>query len=387
MYHILLITFLLSQILFPTYLSAKTGTSSLTREEQKALYEAQEATKGKAFQKAARLLTEHLRKYPDKPDPLVFYALGNAWYLSGNLKNAYNAYEQGFRQYPSSSLLCTNFATVSYKLEKYSKAGELFEKAYKLSRSPQKEMLYQAGTAYYQAKAFKKAKSVLRRLNSGREVMKKSWIQLLIHVCLELKDWREAEKMLLKFLNRNPTDTEYWRLLSQIRFRRNDHRGAASALEILYGISPPTLKELEELANLCLLMNFPLKAIRYLEKAYGPSPTPKQCDRISIICVQARRPDQAIRYLNMAIQQVPSSSRLLEKGKLCYEQGHWNKAITAFRACIQKNPYEELAHLLMGYCAVEKEDFVLARNAFLKASKGKKYRDQALSALKVLNDG
>lgn len=371
MYQILLMIFLLSQVLFPTHGFAETETASLTKEEQKALYEAQEAIKGKAFQKASRLLTEHLRKYPDKPNPLVFYALGNAWYLGKNLNKAFKAYEQGFTRYPSSYLLCTNLGAVSYELEKYHKAGELFEKAYKLSKSPQKEMLYQAGTAYYQAKAFQKAKSVLRRLHRASGSSKKSWIQLLIHVCLELKDWKEAENTLLNFLNRNPEDTEYWKLLSQVRFRRNDYRGAASALEIIYGITPPTSKESEELANLYLHLNFPLKAIQHLEKAYGPSPTPKQCDKISKIYVQARRTDQAIRYLDMAIKQEYSSARLLEKGKLCYEQARWNEAIKALSACVQKNPREELAHLLIGYCALEKENFDLARKAFLKASKGK----------------
>ncbi len=232
MYQILLIILLLSHVLFPTHVFAETETDSLTKEEQKALYEAQEAIKEKAFQKAGRLLTEHLRKYPDKPNPLVFYALGNAWYLGGNLNKAYEIYEQGHTLYPSSSLLCTNLAAVSYELEKYHKAGELFEKAYKLSKSPQKEMLYQAGTAYYKANAFQKAKSVLRLLNSGSGAMKKSWIQILIHVCLELKEWKEAENTLLKFLNQNPEDTEYWRLLSQVRFRQNDYQGQQVPLRL-----------------------------------------------------------------------------------------------------------------------------------------------------------
>jgi tetratricopeptide (TPR) repeat protein len=383
MYHTLLKIILMIQILFPMVVFAETDTSSLTRAEQKVLYEAQEAINAKDFQKACRMLAEHLRNYPDKADPLVFYALGNAWYLSGNPDKAYEVYEQGFARWPSSHLLCTNFAAISYELKKYRKAGELFEKAYQISKTSREEMLYQSGTAYYQAKDFEKAKSVLLRLS--RSGTKKSWVQLLIHVCIEQKDWKEAENSLLKFLNQTPGDTEYWKLLSQVRLRRKDYQGAVSALEIIYGMAPPTRKELEELAGLYLHLNFPLKAVRCLEKAYGPSPTPKQCDEISQIYIQAGRADQSLRYLDMAIKQEDSPARLLEKGKRCYEWGRWDEAIAALQACIQKNPHEAIAHLLLGHCAMEKEAFAFARKAFVSASKGKEYRHQALNALKVLD--
>lgn len=383
MYHTLMKMLLMIQILFPMLVFAETGTSSLTREEQKVLYDAQEAISAKAFQKACGLLAEHLRKCSDKADPLVFYALGNAWYLSGNPDKAYDVYEQGFARWPSSHLLCTNFAAISYELGKYRNAGELFEKAYQISKSSREEMLYQSGTAYYQAKDFEKAKSVLLRLSSPGT--RKSWVQLLIHVCIELKDWKEAENSLLKFLNQNPADTEYWKLLSRVRLRRKDYQGAASALEIIFGMVPPTRNELEELAGIYLHLNFPLKAVRCLEKAYGPSPTPRQCDEISGIYLQAGRADQSLRYLDMAIKQEDSPARLLEKGKRCYEWGRWDEAIAALQSCIQKNPHEAIAHLLLGYCAMEKEGFALARKAFLSASKGKEYRHQALNALKVLD--
>jgi len=385
-YHILLAALICALLLLPVNVAA--STEPYTPEEQKSLYEAQEAIRAKQFQKAWEILLAHLREHPDKPHPLICYALGNAWYLGGNPQKAYEAYEKGVALAPDSLPLCSNLGKVAYELGKYRKAGEMFEKAYALTRPRNSDLLYHAGGAYYQAKAFKSAKSVLSRvIQSGAQKKDRTdALRLLIQVCLESEDWKKAEVTLQDFLHQNPTDTEYWKLLSQIRMRRNDYRGAVSALEILYRIAPPSSEKWEEMANLCFHMNAPLKAARYLEKAYGPHPGPAQCDKLSSAYAQAQRLDKAVRYLDLAMQGGRSAKRLLEKGKLFYERGRWSQAIRAFQECVRLSPDNAFAHLLLGYCALEKEDFTLARKSFSAASKGGKYRKDALSVLRALED-
>ncbi|MCP4353261.1 MAG: tetratricopeptide repeat protein [Desulfobacterales bacterium] len=201
-----------------------------------------------------------------------------------------------------------------------------------------------------------------------------------------MKNWKETEKLVMNFLNQHPDDTEYWKLLSHIRLKRGDYRGAAGNLEILYKIRAPEQNELEELANLYFYLNFPLKGIRCLEKAYGSAPDPEQCEKISKAYIQAQQLDKAVIYLNMAIKQDRSYERLLKKGKLYYKWGRWDDAVKSLRECIRARPDSEFAHLLLGYSALEKEDFILARKSLLKVSKGTKYRNEASSALRVLND-
>lgn len=386
MYRLLILTTLLLTSL-PTILFAEAESAYLPREEQKALYEAQQSVGRNEYQKAGQLLQEYLETHPDRPaSPLLFYALGNAWYLNGNPGKAYQAYQKGYELYPSSFKLCANLAATAYEIRNYSQAGTLFEKAYRLSRPAKAELLYQAGTAYYQADAFGKARTVLRRLLRTGSEADSSWLQLFVHVCLKLGDRKNAEKVLEKFLNRNPKETEYWRLLYQIRIGRNDHRGAAGALEVLCEIGPGTRKDREELANLYFYLNIPLKGARALEKAYGPGPGPGECEKLSRAYAQAQRPDKAIHYLDMAIRQERTSARLLEKGKLHYERGQWDAAITSLRESLRMNPENRFARLLLGYCAMEKGDITLARESFLKASEGKKYRKEALSALEILKD-
>ncbi|MCP4353260.1 MAG: hypothetical protein GY795_48025 [Desulfobacterales bacterium] len=173
------IIFLLFTALLPVYLHAGTETSSLAPEEQKALYNAQESIKKKNFKQARQQLLDHLKKHPAKPNLLVFYALGNTWYLEGNLKKASEVYEKGYALHPDSFLLCTNLAVVSYEIGNYVKAGPMFEKAYKLGNPPDAEYLWQAGTAYYKAKNLKRAKSVFKQIMQTRANIKKTGLSFL----------------------------------------------------------------------------------------------------------------------------------------------------------------------------------------------------------------
>ncbi|CAN2042616.1 Tetratricopeptide repeat-containing protein [Candidatus Magnetomoraceae bacterium gMMP-15] len=371
-------------MLFPAALFADIDTSSLNREEQKTLYKAQKAIKNNEFKEAREIIFNYLEKQLNQPNALLYYVLGNAWYLDEHFQKAYNIYAKAYQLMPDSFSICINFAKVSYEIENYSKAAELFKKAYKLSNPVDPELLYQAGVAFYQTNDFAKARSVLKQLLDSNKKIKKSWLQLFVHICLELKQWNEAKSFLENFLNHNSMDDEYWKLLAQIQLKTKDYRSAASSLEIAYAIKTASSKELEELANMYFHLNAPLKAISTLKKAYGPHPNVQHSEKLFRACVQAQQPADAIRYLDLAIQQKASPKFFLEKGKIYYEQGKWDKAIKALQKSIQMNPNQELAYLLLGYCALEKEDFILAQKALSKASKGKHYHNQAISLLKMV---
>jgi len=362
---------------------AEEAVKNLTREEQSVLYQAQEALNKKAYNKAQSLLDAYIKKNPETKNSLAWYALGNALYMSGNIEKAFNAYEKGFKFNPKSFNLCINLAKTACDLDRFSKAGQLLEKAYTLSTKKDRELLLQAGTAFYKANDFPKARDVLKKAVSGQKQINTDWLRLYIHVCLELKEWKDAENTLEIFLKKHPENVQYWKLLAQIRLNRNNYNDAAAALEIAYGMEMPRPKELEELANLYFLMNLPLKAARTLEKAWGRKPGPKQCEKISKAFAMAQRKEQAINYMNLAIKQNPCAALYYEKGKLCYEWGLWKKAVLSFKNCIKLNPEQHMASLLLGYCALEIEDFDLAAKSFLNASKKEKYKKEALAALEL----
>ncbi len=350
------------------------------------LVKAQKAIDKKCYRDAEKIITDYLSGRSNKPHYLAYYILGNAYYLDKKIKQAYHAYSQSYKLNPSYRPACVNLAKVSYDLRKYREAGDLFIRAYEISKKPNPDFLYEAGVAYYQGKHYRQAKAVLQRLMKEIKPIKVPWLKLFVFTCLELKDWNSAERCLLSLLSRTSTNDTYWKLLAQVRLQKGDYKGAASALEIAYRLKPPPARRWKELADIYLYIGVPLKAARCLERAYGVNPFPKQLDEIARAYAMAHRAKDAVNYYLKAIEKEPTASRYLEIAKLYYRNGMWKKAVVALERSIKLNPRNGLAHLLLGYCAWQLDNKKLAVRELNAASKHKRYRQQAQMALNIIKE-
>jgi len=354
---------------------------------QKTLYVSQKAIEQKDYAQARKFLLDYVQKYPKKPHAMIYYLLGNVWYLSHDFQNAYNTYKTGIALDPDCFALCQNFAQAAYELGKYREAGKFFEQAFSLADKPDGELLYNAALSWYQAKDYYKALRPLERLfTRTADKVQKDWVELYVYVLLELKKFKKAEDVILKHLAHNPTTSESWKLLAYTAFQKQDYPQAVSALEVAYKLKSPTSKEWLELANIYSYLNLPLKAAKALEKAYGSSPEPKKCDELAKEFALARRLDKAIYYLDLALQKEPTGRRYLEKGKVYYSYGKWAEAAREFQNALSIEPKNGLAHFMLGVCAMEMENFSMAKKAFLEASKDSRYKVQARSFLAALKD-
>ncbi|MBT8763237.1 tetratricopeptide repeat protein [Desulfohalobiaceae bacterium Ax17] len=380
---------LLTELLFFFNLSAWAGRprSEIPWAVQKTLYLSQKAIEQKDYAQARKFLLDYVQKYPEKPHAMIYYLLGNTWYLSHDLQNAYDAYKTGIALDPDCFALCQNFAQAAYELGKYREAGKFFEQAFSLADKPDGELLYNAALSWYQAKAYHKAVQSLERLfTRSADKVQKDWVELYVYVLLELKKFKKAENAILRRLAHNPTTSEFWKLLAYTALQKQDYPQAVSALEVAYKLEPPTSKEWLELANIYSYLNLPLNAAKALEKAYGSSPDPKKCDELAKEFALARRLDKAIHYLDLALQKEPTSQRYLEKGKIYYRFGKCAEAAREFQKALSIEPENGLAHFMLGVCAMELENFSMAKNAFLEASKDRRYKEQARSFLAALKD-
>ncbi len=356
------------------------------RETQQVLYEAGKYLEKKNSTKALDVLRPYMAKHPDASDPMIWYALGNARYLGGQPRAAYDAWKKGYGLDPSSFPLCVNLARTALDLKRFAEAGDLLEKAFSLSRPKKSELLYQSAVALYHGGKYSRARKVLDRFFQSRKSAENDPLQLYIQICIEMKDWEAAEDKLRLFLDKNPQDAAWWELLAQVRSSRGDHRGATAALEILYRLKPPSSKEWEQMADRYFYLNLPLRAAHCLERAWGKHPGPAQCDRLAAAYAQAQQTGRALDYLDQAIAQAPTGKRFLEKGKLYYERGQWKTALVSLKKAVQAAPDLALAHLLIGYCALETGDDNLARTAFSAAAKEKKYYKEANAGLVFLGE-
>jgi predicted Zn-dependent protease len=377
------VAFVLTMVLPPT---GWTADAKMAPSDQRAVHAAQQAMENGDRDGARRILSEHLKKRSGTVHPLVYHVLGNAFYLDGRVRDAYDAFRKGLDTAPDSRDLCLNLARSAVDLKRYREAGRLLERAYGLGKLADPDLLYEAGAAFYKAGAFGEARNVLQRLIRSRKSPETAWIELLLHTLLELKAFSDAETLMTDYLNRHPADPAYWQLLAQLRLQRENPAGAAAALEVAYAAEPPRADGWRELADLYLSVALPGAALRCMEKAYGPNPGPEACKKMAEVARSAHLPDRAVDYLDRAITQSPGAALFRQKGEIFYGQGQWEKAITAFQECLRMDPADGVAAFYLGHSALRSGDIEIARTAFAAAAESSGFRRQALEALEDLSE-
>lgn len=362
-----------------------TEAKEMSRAEREAIYRAQQAMEKGDHDKARAILDDFIKNHPKADHPKLFYALGNALYLGGNPASAYETFQTGLRKAPGDADLRLNLAKTAYELGKYAEAGSLFETAYEKGGRKDHGLLEHTAAAYYQADAPEKAKALLEPLlHAIKSRPDPSLLKVYVQACIDLEAWDEAETAVERLLKRTPGAVDYWELLAQIRLQRGEHKAAASALAILYSLRTPTPEELDDLADIYLYTGAPLKALRVLEQRYGENRTAEENERLARIALEAGRTDQAFRFLDEAIAAEPTAVRYFEMGRMLYERGQWRQAMESFEASVKLSPENPLAHLLIGYCAMEEENAERAEAAFRAAAVDPAYADEAGQALKLL---
>ena len=365
---------------------AKTKVEDLPKEAIKAMYLAQQALQDKKFDEAISALSEYMKTAQEAIPLQAYQMLGYAWYEKKEPEQTRKVYEKAHKEYPKNAEMLQNYTILTYETGNLLKAGQLFEKLYRLKGSKDKKILYQASGIYYQSENFKEARRVLKELLTSKGEPEPRWYEDMIAICIELKEWKHAEKWAKTFLEKNPAQAKYWRLLAQMRLDREEYKNAVSALEIAYRLKKAQSTEWAELGDLYMYLNAPLMAIRCLETAYGNNIPHKQKIKIARIYARTQRFEKGIKYLNEAYKAKPDPQLLFEKGRMLYDAMEYKKAITTLEECTKMAPKFGQAYILAGFAAWNMNDFKKARSSFAGASTLPKFRTQANDAVTVLDD-
>ena len=353
-----------------------------TRNQQTALYQANVAlTQENDPARTVAVLEEFLKKYPQEEHHLVHYVLGLAFHRQEKLDRAGKAYARALEMQPDHLPSCLNLAVVHYERKNPLEAARLWERAFPLSPKADPTLLYQAGAGYYEAKKYEDSARVLKKLLHLEGQPQKGWMELYIHVLMELGRNDEAIRELTGFLNRYPQEEGYWRLLAQLHLNAKKYRPAAAALEVAYRLKPPRDEAWKQLASIYFHLGSPLAGVKHLRRAYGPRPKAEQCDEMARWLEQAGRTDQALAELDRAIETEPTAQRHLTKARLLYDHGRYRESLESSALAVKLSPKFHQAHLLQGYAALELGRLDEAEKAFTQAAKSEKHKPQALAAL------
>ncbi len=361
--------------------TASAQSRDMSRQEQKALHRAQKHLSEDSPDECLSELRRFREKHGEPRSPLFHLVRGNALYSQKEYKKAEKAYSRGLDKAPDHPALLRNLASVCLRNGDALKAGRFFRRAYEAEEDPEPELLYQAGAAFYRAEAHDRALRALSQLFDRAEEIEPQWAELLVYTCLEAERWTRAEKTLDRLLEENPQQGRYWKLLAQVRLKREEYRKAACALEIAYDLDPPAPSEWRNLANIYASVHAPLQAARTLEKACGDTCSVQDQRRLARLYSRACRHDRAMKHLDRALKQEPSADLYLEKGRLCYRAGEFQQARTALRKALEINPDHEEARLWLGYAAWQLRDWDLAKRSFDRVPRDGEHGKQAENGL------
>ncbi len=356
--------------------------AKLSPEERQTLYKAQLLMHEKKFTEAETVIKNFMNSTQEVVNAKTYLMLGDTLYQSGKKKQALKVFSVGHATFPNNEFLCLNTGVALYQLGYYAEAGSHFEKTYSLQNPAKPELLFQAGSAYYQGEKFHESARVLKYLLAKNQNPQREWIRLTIHALIESKQSKQAESMLLRYLNQNPQEADYWKLLAKLNMDREKFFEAGAALEICYKLVTPSKSELESLASLYSYQEAPLLAATTLQRAYGDSPEPAQSIKIAALLASAGRIKQAIDYLD---KHAGTSSVTMEKGKLLFRDRRFNEAGTVFRQ-ILKIKDEPEARFFLALCAWEQKDWKQAKEELKTIAALKVFKAKASRYLVVLND-
>ena len=353
--------------------------------QQRVLYRAQQAMDKEDYSKVRETLSSYLEAHPDTEPVLFYLVLGNACYQQGDLGAAATWYQAGLNKHPENLSLCRNLAAARYGLEQFAKAGKLFERAYKISASKEPELLYQSGIAFYQGEQLQQSRRVLDQLITTGNPVRREWLTLMIQICYAQHDLKRSAQLLESFLETYPSERTYWKLLAGIRTEQEKYAQAAAALRTALSIGNATAQEWQELSSLYFYLNAPLQGTLCLEKATALSTEPRDYDALARGYLRAHRIENGLHFLDLAIAQTPTPKRLMTKARTLMTARRFKDAIATLQKIVDiGQDSRDEAYLLMGYCAMENQDWDQAAT-WLDNVKGDRFANHAQSALQSIS--
>ena len=199
---------------------------------------------------------------------------------------------------------------------------------------------------------------------------------------LEMAD--EARDLALNLTRQTPTVAKWWKALTHIQL--NGER-EEEALTIVYAfLTPLSMEEKKLLADLNLQLGIPLKAVPIYEACLKKRPNKELLQRPILAYRQLGRPGEALECINaVTLNPKKDTDLMMLKGEMLYSLKQFAEAASAYRQAAQSGGrHSGRAWLMAGYAAWQIDDISASKDAFAKATKYKRERKAATTALRQL---
>jgi len=226
-----------------------------------------------------------------------------------------------------------------------------------------------------------KARSALERVLLAEDnVAPREWYQAYLATVQEVGPSTQTAHLVKQLLTDFVDDGDAWRLAAQDALGREEYEQAAIYLTVADYLDPLSYAELVQLGDIYAVINIPLRAAHYFEKALvhdGRAPGAGDFERLASAYLAAHKKTEARRSIDRGLA-VGESLRLWSLlGDLDYMDQDYEAALVDFEKCQTLTDDFGRGWLMMGYCALEMGQKDRALGYLVKAEG---FPDQAYSA-------
>jgi len=429
-YRLRFFTILIVGLLIPAVSGAEPA-ADIPLPARMVIHQAQGLMEKEQFAKAIAVLEKFRQKgrglEPGKADPkgyhhpMVCFFLGNCYLMLKNLTAASACYRAAVAAKPDFHAAWTNLAKTEYDLGRYRKAGFAFSKSYETNPEKQPETLYYAAVCFLTAKDADRCLPLFRQLlkryqdavklewketmaqallgfnrprealplieelsEKTREEKRKQWQETRLHQYIALEMKSKALGYIRHLVREYPLEARWWKGLAHFHLRENDNRAALVALTIKGFIEPHSLREKQIVADLNMILDIPVVAVRFYENMFKESSDPDLIFRIAQGYTRLHLPEKALAWVEKGLTKKPSVRLLMMQGNILYELERFLKAAAVFETAARRKKNAGRAWLMAGYAAYNAEEPGRARRAFKQAALFPEEKEAAQTVLQRL---
>jgi len=285
-----------------------------------------------------------------------------------------------------------SLAQIYTQLGKYDRALELIDAWFRTVESPKPDAYYLKAMILVQQEKFRAAVEPAEQAVALSPQPKESWLQLLVAIYGNLKDYPNVAATLERLAAINPGKKLYWVQLAAVQnYLERDARALATMRLAHEGELLTEDKEFRQLARLLYLQELPFQCAKVIEDAMAAGKVAADADSYGLLSncyLAAREADEALEPLAKAAELSPDGDLYVLLGQIYLQREEFEPALAALEKGLAKAKPERRGsvQLLIGVAQLGSERFDLAERAFRAAQGDEKVRRAAESYLKFVQE-
>jgi tetratricopeptide (TPR) repeat protein len=285
-----------------------------------------------------------------------------------------------------------SLAQLYTQLGNYDRALELVDRFFQREETPRPDAYFLKAMILVQQDRFAEALEPARTAVERSEQPKESWLQTLMVIYSQVKDYPNLATTLERLIALNPTKKLYWVQLAAVHKQLEHDAEALASLQLaeLAGLLSDD-REYRQLARLLYVREQPYECAGEIEKAAEKQKLAPDAESYRLLAncyLAAREGERALEPLARAGELAPDGEMYLLLGQLQLQRERFEPALDALHKALAKATPVQRApiQLMIGVAELGSQDFAGAERAFHAAQSDERVGRAAQSYLKYLSE-